>query len=187
VSRDETASGSTIYTSGSFNSEEAAEQLKAEFIDAGAADAKVMAVYNGQLMTLEEAQQIGNGGSSTPDPIENTPDPIEIDPIETTSDPIETAPITNNVEDLRYKVYLGTYQDEVPGEAAEVIIGLMSNGVERKEDAGTIVYTSGNFTNFAEADEFKATVQEAGLQEAKVIAILNGEEIPLDEALEMQR
>ncbi len=86
-------------------------------------------------------------------------------------------------EGIIYKVQVGAFRNPIPNEVFSDMTPVMG------EDAGNGLtrYTAGLFTNFDQAFLAKDMVRERGYRDAFVVAYLNGQRIPLGEAMRMTR
>lgn len=145
----------------SFNSMEEAATSKVDLlVEYGLTDAYIVAYNSGERISLKEA-----GVNTTAE---------EKDFIQ----PTNTS--TNNKE-VKLKIQLGIYKNQLPIEVLSKFMELesidqvtLSNGLTR--------YTSGEFTNFNEAEAFKNELIEKGFGGAFIIALKGEQLISLDDA-----
>ncbi len=87
---------------------------------------------------------------------------------------------------VEYRVYLGTYEGEVPGTRGIVFVDLKDEGVEKKvEDDGSETYYVGRKGLYSEALEVKKKFTARGVNIAEVRAFKDGAPINLDEARQL--
>ena len=88
-------------------------------------------------------------------------------------------------EAIKFKVQIGSYKNQLPIEVLSMFMEI--DNVEQTElDGGLTRYTAGGeFGSYEEADAFKAKAIEKGIGGAFIIALHNGEIMPLNKAKEV--
>ena len=94
---------------------------------------------------------------------------------------VETGP--KAVDGVVYKVFLGTYQGEVPDARAITFVDLKDEGITKEsKDNGDETYYAGEKSLFSEAKIVLKRFTSRGVSIAEIKAFQNGEEISVDEA-----
>lgn len=195
-----TGLGYTRYTSGQFSDILDAEEHKTYVIDQGIADAFITAYYQGKRISVEKAQtimltepdatsdrQTAQFSISEPlkeldsDTVNNSPNLIS------STNPLKREEIIRNADagDLRYVIYLGTYQDNIPNEVATALLEYSDAGIKRAINQGKIIYSTREMRSMYEAEEWLGRFREANVDEARIIYVVSGEEITLKQAKEI--
>ena len=94
---------------------------------------------------------------------------------------------TNSTVDVRYKVQLGEYEEEVPIEDAGIFLSLTGRGVKIYEENGKTLYTIGSYPDYQSAIDTQIEMKEIGVRNPKIIAYKEGVLITVEEALEIQK
>ncbi len=85
-----------------------------------------------------------------------------------------------------YKVFLGTYTGEVPGNRAITFVDLKDEGIKKvAEDNGDETYYAGEKSLYSEAQVVLKKFTSRGVSIAEIKAFQNGENIPLEDAKKM--
>ena len=175
------------YTTGIFDNLPEAVSRKNEVVQIGVEDAFVTAYYDGERISLpnvpELIEQHGSdilvSGNSTQGGNTNTT-PSGTNPNQTGSDP---TPSVEDVGEIRFEVWLGEYETEVPAEVADAILQMMGKGIRHDQgENGATVYSSGNFSKFVDAEQLRGEFVDAGISEARIVATQNGQPIQVEEA-----
>ena len=152
-----------LYT-GSFKTMQDAASKKIDLaVDYGVEDAFIVAYKDGKRISLTQA----GVESSAKEDIEPTQNK------------------DYNKEDVKFKVQIGAYKNQLP---TEVLSKFMeTDDVEQTElEGGLTRYTAGGeFNSYEEAEAFKNKIAESGLGGAFIIALHKGELIPVNEAKEI--
>ena len=53
------------------------------------------------------------------------------------------------------------------------------------DDKGVVVYTTGNLTNYEDAEKMKNQVKQEGIKDARIVPYLKGKRITLEQAKEL--
>ncbi|MCB9189456.1 MAG: hypothetical protein H6599_09285 [Flavobacteriales bacterium] len=87
---------------------------------------------------------------------------------------------------VEYRIFLGTYQGEVPGTRGIVFVDLKDEGIQKIiEDDGSETYYAGRKSLYSEAESVKKKFTSRGVNIAEIKAFRDGEEIPVDEAKQL--
>lgn len=157
------------YGSGIYNDIQKASAAKDKIISLGVADAFVTAFFNGNRVSMDEAQNLADQGNNFA-----AEQPVTVN-----------TPSGNNSAGINFRVQLGAYRQEVPVEDAKIILSLSNLGLDTKIDGDLTYYTAGNYGSYAEAKQMQTQVVNQGLQGAFVIALRNGEKMDLQEAIRL--
>jgi tetratricopeptide (TPR) repeat protein len=99
----------------------------------------------------------------------------------------ETKPsVTKPVDDIVFKIQLGTYKVLPPASKKMLEKLAMLREVDHfKDEKGMTIYTTGNLTNFEDAIKMQNQVRQEGVKDAFVAAYRNGKRININEAKEL--
>lgn len=89
-----------------------------------------------------------------------------------------------NKKDIMFKIQVGTYKNELPNDVLSKLIQLEEIG-QTELEGGLTRYTTGEFTSYKDAEEYKARVVESGLGGVFIIAFNKDELIPVSQAKEV--
>ncbi len=210
INSERTTSGLIRYTSGVYKTLNDANVAKDRIRGLGITDAFVIAYNGGAKITVAQATELLNGGNITSTntveetPVEETPveeapveeAPVEETPVEETpveETPVEETPVEENVLtpkenlNLEFKVKLGEYQQDVPVDEAGIFLKLTSRGIKNYEQDNKTIYTLGSFKEYQKALDLQIEMKEMGVKNPKTMVLKDGNEIPLEEALELMK
>ena len=177
------------YSTGIFRSVPETMERKNEMIAKGLVGAFITAYYNGEKVSITEANQLiiekgdgvfaisvdgvlnKNGGSQT----ENV-----IDVIPSQSTKLITVTPTN--VGAEYYLDLGTYEGIVPSEIDSVVMLLPEYKVDTIKDGGSNQYIAGVFKTKEEAELAKGKYELAGIENAKILEYQDGNKVSREEA-----
>jgi len=198
-----TGSGYYRYTSGRFASIAEASKHKNVVISKGVGDAFVTAYYKGNRISLnkasallEEDQSISIGVSEE---IVLDTDPEEAVIEETVTEPEESSTIVEEVvvpvkppvsnlpdpSELTFVVFIGSYVNSIPNEVATALLENSDVGIKRAVNAGKMIYSTKELDSYSEASIVLQKFKTAGVEQAKMLYVLNGNEISEKKALEI--
>ena len=195
-----TGLGYTRYTSGQFSDIIEAETHKEYVIDQGIVDAFITAYYQGRRISIAKAQTVMltepdavRTGAITQFSYEEPLSEVEPDTTGSTPNlvsrvsPIDREEIIRNAvaSDLRYVIYLGSYQDDIPNEVASALLEYSDAGIKRAINQGKTLYSTREMRSMYEAEEWLGRFREAGVDEARIIYVVSGEEITLEQTKEI--
>ena len=181
------------YSTGIFRSVPETMERKNEMIAKGLVGAFITAYYNGEKVSITEANQLiiekgdgvfaisgsgilnKKGGSETEnDSIkENITDAI---PINLTPTPIEG---------LEYRVFLGSYTEGVPQARSMIFLELDYLGIESTPEDESITYYCGNEGLYSGAEIILKKFTDQGVGLARIVSFQNGEKIDVNEARQL--
>jgi len=103
--------------------------------------------------------------------------------------PVNNVPGYEPKEDLHleFKVKLGEYEEDVPVEDAGIFLRLTGRGVKNYEKDNKTVYTIGSFPDYESALDLQIEMKELGVENPETIVFKDGNEMKLEEALELMR
>lgn len=198
-----TDNGFLRYNSGVFENIQDAIAAKNRIVAAGINDAFVTSYSNKSRVNPEVARNtISNSGtnlsqsqstSSAPSQtsINNqTPSAPKSNVSNGNNNPQSNSPSSSNTSPskpkISFRVQVGAYSRDIPVEAAKVILGLTSYGVDIDESESNLTkYVVGNFSTYNEANNFKNEMVTKGLSDAFVVALQNGSRIDTEKAREL--
>ncbi len=88
---------------------------------------------------------------------------------------------TTEEEGLVYRVQIGAFQNF----NIESLGATQSDVISKRTSNGKFTYAVGNFATYAGASELKANLKELGFKDAFIVATNNGDDISIEEALEL--
>jgi len=184
INSERVQNGLIRYTSGVHKNLDDANRDKDRIRGIGISDAFIIAYNGGSRISVAEARQL-LGSSNESVPVEREEDPAK-EIIEPEQGDVEMESNTQKV-DVRYKVQLGEYEEEVPIEDAGIFLRLTGRGVKIYEEQGKTIYTIGSFPDYQSAIDTQIEMKEMGVEKPKVIAYKDDILITVEEALEIQK
>jgi len=203
------------YSTGIFRSVQETMERKNEMISKGLVGAFITAYYNGEKVTITEANQLivekGDGvfaisvdgvlnknddfqAENIPEAISSestkmiTVTPTNIDENQIGGEESDTIPVglmPTPVDGLEYRVFLGSYLDGVPQARSMVFVQLDYLGIESTAEGESITYYCGNKDLYSEAEILLKNFTDQGVGIAKIVSFQNGEEIDVNEARQL--
>lgn len=188
-----TGSGYYRYTSGQFSSLSEAGSHKQHVISKGISDAFVTAYYQGQRISIDRASALLEQDPSiliaSTSPTINRPEPqdesiVEDDVSQDVEPIVISEPISTEVdsdlppaEDVKFVIYIGSYPDNIPNNVAAALLEYSNVGIKRVVNSGNTIYSTKVINTFNEATILLQNFQERGIEQAKMLYVLNGNEI----------
>ncbi|MCB9194946.1 MAG: hypothetical protein H6598_01865 [Flavobacteriales bacterium] len=86
-----------------------------------------------------------------------------------------------------YRVYLGTYEGEVPSSRAMTFVELKDEGIDKEVSNGKETYYAGKKSLYSEAQTVLKKFTSRGVSIAEIKAFKDGQEIPVEEAKQLTR
>jgi hypothetical protein len=185
--------GQYRYTSGIFNEVKEAVKAKDVIVQIGVSDAFVSAYINGKRIPMEQAAALEaqqgktvfaqvQGMNVQPKTIPQAGS-AEQRNIVTNEPKVNIPSSSNNVAaNIVYKVQLGAFRKDVPVEIMNKYLSIADKGIANFKTGDLTIYTVGNYTDIAAAENVKSEVIAKGITDAFIIAFNNGEKISLEEA-----
>ena len=104
-----------------------------------------------------------------------------------TKKPVDKLELINKADSLQleFKVLLGKYTEEVPIADAAKLLKLSGKGVKHFEYNDATYYTIGSYPDYQSALDKQIEMRTSGFENAQIIAMKNGEIIPVEQALEL--
>ena len=175
-----TGTGITRYRAGFFKTFRNADAAKVTIRGFGYADAFVVALNNGESISIARAREIEQSSGVTEAPLSfeqgatGTPPPL----INETGEEVASFTEINNIQGLMFTVQIGVF-------SRPVAVNQMQNAdplyVERRPN-GYLRYTSGLFNSRQEAINYREIMAQRGYSDAFVTAFNNGQRITVAEA-----
>jgi len=96
-------------------------------------------------------------------------------------------PANVDVSGIIFKVQIGAYSGSVPLDEAQAFLQLSrEQKIDSKEEKGLYIYTTGNFSDYAQANTLKEKAVTMGLPDAFVVAFNNGAKMDVNEARKLK-
>ena len=177
------------YSTGIFRSVPETMERKNEMIAKGLVGAFITAYYNGEKVSITEANQliVEKGDGVFAISVDGTLNKIDgfqtenvIDAIPSQSSKLITVTPTNVGSE--YYVDLGTYEGIVPSEIDSVVMLLPEYEVETIKDGGSSQYIAGVFKTKEAAGLAKGEFNLAGIENAKILEYQDGNKVGGEEA-----
>ena len=190
-----TGSGYYRYTSGRFATIPEASRHKQTIINKGIPDAFVTAYYQGTRISLSKASAlleedpnlvVSGGAALTPIETEPVLEVEEPEP-EVVEEIVET-PVVSNLPDpseISFVVFIGSYTNSIPNNVATALLENSDVGIKRAVNAGKMIYSTKELDSYTEATIILQRFQEAGVEQAKMLYVLDGNEINEQRALKI--
>ena len=177
------------YSTGIFRSVSETLPRKNEMIAKGLVGAFTTAYYNGEKVSITEANQLiiekGDGvfaisvdGILNKNSVSQTENVIDAIPSQS-SKLITVTPTNIGAE---YYLDLGTYEGIVPSKIDSVVILLSEYKVDTIKEGGSSQYLAGVFTKKEEAELAKGQYELAGIENAKILEYQDGNKIGEEES-----
>jgi hypothetical protein len=103
----------------------------------------------------------------------------------------EYAPLVsgaNSMEELVYKIQIGAYSKGIPAYRQKVFnkLAVIRTIENYTDDAGVVIYTTGNLKKYEDAIKMQNQVKQEGIQDAQIVPYVNGKRITLEQALNIE-
>ncbi|MCC6838132.1 MAG: SPOR domain-containing protein, partial [Bacteroidia bacterium] len=161
-----TEDGLYKYMTGSFTNFDEAAKHKVEMVLKGYQGAFITAYKDGKRVSLEEAGATKMKKEDLQEIADNT-----------TVNALNTKLIV-------FKVQVGVFKNEPPADKVE-LFNKLKNVTKETTASGLNRYVAGSFNDYQSAMNAKNEAIKAGASDAFIIALYNGEYIPIQEALEL--
>ncbi|SHE77290.1 hypothetical protein SAMN05444274_102353 [Mariniphaga anaerophila] len=169
------------------------DEIKEKFRAARTAEKKFwenagsVAIYNFQVENEKiESALSGNSPEAEPTPENNS---IVLLPM-AGSELYEPSPnnATQPADQLVYKIQIGAYSRAVPAYRKRLYnkLSLIRKIDNYTDEQGVVVYTTGNLTNFEDAEKMRNQVKQEGIEDALVVPYFNGKRITLEQAKKIE-
>ncbi len=92
-----------------------------------------------------------------------------------------------NSTDLIYKIQIGAFSRGIPSYIKKLFdkLSLIRKIENYTDEKGVVVYTTGNLTNYEDAEKMKNQVRQEGIKDAYIVPYLKGKRITLEQAKEL--
>ncbi|HNP49740.1 MAG TPA: hypothetical protein PKL85_12935, partial [Bacteroidia bacterium] len=91
-------------------------------------------------------------------------------------------------EGIVFRVQLGAFKNNVPYQMVEAFLKITDKGISQETDKrGLHIFYTGSFTDYTKAMQLKEEIVNLGVKDAFVVALRNGERIPISEAFKALR
>ena len=191
------------YSTGIFRSVPETMERKNEMIAKGLVGAFITAYYNGEKVSITEANQliVEKGDGVFAISVDGTLNKIDdfqteevldtiasqninkVDEEESEIIPVDLTPTP--FEGLEYRVFLGSYLDGVPQARSMIFVQLDYLGIESTPEGESITYYCGNKKLYSEAVILLKNFTDQGVGVARIVSFQNGEEIDVNEARQL--
>jgi cell division protein FtsN len=161
-----TEDGLYKYMTGSYTTFDAAAKHKVDMVLKGYQGAFITAYKDGKRVSLEEA----GATKMKKEDLQEIEDNATVNAL--------------NTKLIVFKVQVGVFKNEPPAEKQE-LYGKLKNLNKETTASGLNRYVVGSFSDYKQAMEAKNEAIKAGATDAFIIALYNGEYIPIQEALEL--
>lgn len=161
-----TEDGLYKYMTGSFTNFDAAAKHKVEMVLKGYQGAFITAYKDGKRISLEEA----GATKMKKEDLQEIADNTSVNAL--------------NTKLIVFKVQVGAFKNEPPAEKIE-LYNKIKNVTKETTASGLNRYVAGSFNDYQSAMNAKNDAIKAGAADAFIIALYNGEYIPIQEALEL--
>jgi hypothetical protein len=194
-----TGSGYYRYTSGRFATIAEASKHKNAVIAKGVSDAFVTAYYQGTRISLSKASALMEEDQAiTVEESEEIPVDVVIE--EPVTETEESTPIVEEIEEvvvpvpvsnlpdpseLTFVVFIGSYVNSIPNNVATALLENSDVGIKRAVNAGKMIYSTKELDSYTEASIVLQKFKTAGVDQAKMLYVLDGNEISEKRALEI--
>ncbi|MEZ4937074.1 MAG: SPOR domain-containing protein [Crocinitomicaceae bacterium] len=160
--------GYTRYYAGAFKTMEEATQYKVELITMGYANAFVVAYDEGERKTLVEA------GANVSDAYDENKEKNTF-----------VEPRNEDKKDIRFKVFLGEFEGNLPTEVIELYQAI--GNVQNEDKDGKVAYYTKNYKTLEEAQAALEKVKEMGVANPSIFGDEEGKTISKEEAIEKSK
>ena len=162
------SNGYLRYTTGVYRDYETADERKGSVRQKGIKDAYVTAYKDNKRISASQARN------------EQEDEVSENSNVKKQSESLST-----KIE-VVFKVQVGAYRAPINVETNPVFQNILDYGISNlKTSNGILIYMVGSFKTKSEADNLRKVINNTGGQGCFVVALLNGERIPIEKALEI--
>jgi hypothetical protein len=205
-----TSNGFYRYTSGVYADVANASRHKEYVLNKGVSDAFITAYYNGKRISLDKAKALleenpelneGNSGEELIiEEAENNvvlPLPVIEESVPEEREEVEVAPHEEVVvsreeklpeaSDLSYVIFIGSYTNSIPNNVATALLENSDVGIKRAINGGSTIYSTKELSSLNEATILLQRFHERGVDQAKILYVLDGNEISEEEAYKILR
>ncbi len=175
------------YLIGKYQNRALAEEAKKQIVNAGITDAFVSAYYNGQKITLAEAAQIE---AMNPKALITTSDNVNLtgNNIDEISKKQEVELTNINIQNLYYRIQLGSFKEKVPFDKAAKFVEISNEySIEQVQENNTTIYYAGKYKSYTEALTVKNKLVNQGFTDAFVVATDGKVRITIEQAKKLLR
>ena len=90
----------------------------------------------------------------------------------------------NKPDELIYKIQIGAYSRALPANVDRLFqrLSVLRRIESYTDEKGVVVYTTGNLTNYEDAEKLRLQVRQEGVENAIIVPYYNGKRITLEEA-----
>ncbi len=102
--------------------------------------------------------------------------------------PAKQQPAADQQDELVYKIQIGAYSRGLPSYVKKQFdkLSLIRKIDQYTDEKGVVVYTTGNLTNYEDAQKMQTQVRREGVEDAFVVPYFNGKRITLSEAKKLE-
>lgn len=104
----------------------------------------------------------------------------------------KTEPVNEEIQqsdELIYKIQIGAYSRALPAHIDRLFrrLSVLRKIETHTDENGVVVYTTGNLTNYEDAEKMNLQVKQEGVENSVIAPYYNGKRITLDEAKRIER
>jgi hypothetical protein len=170
------------YMSGSYTSFNDAAKAKTNILLKGYSGAFISAYKDGKRVSLSSVGATTTSAPATPKQKANKKKAV-VEDLNTSEKPMNAV----DKKLIVFKVQIGVFKNEPPAEKQTKYKSLKETVGQENTAIGLVRYTVGNTNNYNEAQKLRNKMQDAGLDDAFIIAFFNGQYITIQEALELTK
>jgi cell division protein FtsN len=203
-----TSNGYYRYTSGIYSSIEEALKQKDYVLSKGVVDAFITVYYDGDRISLDKANALiledpsiivsknksTKANAVVPDKAvkKEVTEAVKPDPVQPKKEEViikspEVKKTLPDPSELSYVIYIGSYSNSIPNNVATALLENSDIGIKRAINGGKTIYSSKELNSLTDATVILQRFHERGVDQAKILYVLNGNEISEEEAYEILR
>lgn len=114
--------------------------------------------------------------------------PILVEPIVEQQEEIIEAveeEVIGDASNLSFVIFIGSYTNSIPNNVATALLENSDVGIKRAVNAGKMIYSTKEIDSYTEATIILQRFQEKGVDQVKMLYVLDGDEISEQRALKI--
>ncbi|MFV0593046.1 MAG: hypothetical protein ACK5M7_16850 [Draconibacterium sp.] len=143
-----------------------------------------------QLDFIAHLQELASSGNQQKPAVAEIIDTALIVPSEAYANTVQPEPqqTDEQTDELVYKIQIGAYSRGLPPYVKKQFdkLAFIRKIDQYTDEKGVVVYTTGNLTNYEDAQKMQTQVRREGIEDAFVVPYFNGKRITLSEAKKME-